>query len=34
MNRKIKYSGDYNDIAIKINEIIDVVNKLVEDNEY
>lgn len=31
---KIKYSGDYNDIAIKINEIIDAVNKLVEDNEY
>ena len=30
---KIKYSGDYNDIAIKINEIIDVVNKMIERSE-
>lgn len=28
---KIKYSDDYNNIAIKINEIIDVVNKLEGD---
>ena len=31
---KIKYSDDYNNIAVRINEIIDVVNKLVEDNEH
>lgn len=31
---KIKYSDDYNNIAVRINDIIDVVNKLVEDNEY
>lgn len=31
---KIKYSDDYNNIAIKINEIIKVVNKLVDGNEH
>lgn len=31
---KIKYSDDYNNIAVRINEIIDVVNKLVKDNEH
>ena len=30
---KIKYSDDYNNIAIKINEIIDVVNKIIERSE-
>ena len=28
---KIKYSDDYNNIAVRINEIIDVVNKLEGD---
>lgn len=30
---KIKYSDDYNNIAIRINEIIDVVNKMIERSE-
>ena len=30
---KIKYSDDYNNIAIKINEIIDAVNKMIERSE-